>query len=192
MLDPRWEPIAGNPALDFLNTVRDTGRTREKDLFESWSGVSCWASKNDLFSSDELKIICELSKSESGNRRFPSFLKFREELYTGLCRLHHNNDGSLLETLLFQSMERGCLTASDGLVTWQPGSSSRHIIEDRIALTLEAFLRSPDFARLKQCANCSWFFVDNGRGRGRKWCKMQTCGARQKMRRFRGNESGNL
>ncbi len=38
--------------------------------------------------------------------------------------------------------------------------------------------------RVKMCPNCGWLFVDASRNGSRRWCSMDTCGARDKMRRY--------
>jgi predicted RNA-binding Zn ribbon-like protein len=52
-------------------------------------------------------------------------------------------------------------------------------------------LRSPDLDRVRECANhdCGWLFLDLSRNRSRKWCDMNTCGNRAKVRRFREREA---
>ena len=39
--------------------------------------------------------------------------------------------------------------------------------------------------RLKTCGNCRWLFLDQSRNRSRRWCSMNECGGRLKMRRYR-------
>jgi len=56
---------------------------------------------------------------------------------------------------------------------------------DALALALERLLRRPDLGRLRECGRCSWLFLDHGRGRGRSWCDMRTCGNRAKAARHR-------
>ena len=43
------------------------------------------------------------------------------------------------------------------------------------------------WSRLKACSNpdCGWAFYDRSRNRAGRWCEMNTCGARHKMRNFR-------
>ena len=52
---------------------------------------------------------------------------------------------------------------------------------DAVALLADAAA----LARLRRCPgrNCGWLFLDTS-GR-RRWCSMQTCGSREKMRRLR-------
>jgi predicted RNA-binding Zn ribbon-like protein len=44
--------------------------------------------------------------------------------------------------------------------------------------------------RLKACPNdrCRWLFFDHSRNRSRRWCSMDLCGARSKMRRLRARQ----
>ena len=46
--------------------------------------------------------------------------------------------------------------------------------------------------RVKMCegSDCGWLFVDESRGRNRRWCRMETCGNRAKARRHYRARSG--
>jgi predicted RNA-binding Zn ribbon-like protein len=48
------------------------------------------------------------------------------------------------------------------------------------------FLTSDDVRHLRACASpkCGWVFLDTSRNRRRRWCAMQVCGNRAKVRRF--------
>jgi predicted RNA-binding Zn ribbon-like protein len=54
-----------------------------------------------------------------------------------------------------------------------------------VALAFEDLLRSDDFARIRPCGRCIWLFIDRGRGTGRRWCDIRTCGNRAKSEAFR-------
>ena len=47
-----------------------------------------------------------------------------------------------------------------------------------------------DTSRFRICANdaCRWVFEDTSRGGRRRWCDMQSCGNRAKVRRFRSRQ----
>ncbi|HDR9051090.1 TPA: hypothetical protein QDA94_005372 [Burkholderia vietnamiensis] len=51
--------------------------------------------------------------------------------------------------------------------TGKPGGAASRWI-DVAALGFEQLLRSDDFACVRQCARCTWFFIDRGRGAGRR------------------------
>ncbi|NUR44503.1 MAG: CGNR zinc finger domain-containing protein, partial [Streptomyces sp.] len=60
-------------------------------------------------------------------------------------------------------------------------------LHSRIAEAVAAALIAGTWQRLKSCeaATCHWAYYDRSpAGRGR-WCSMQVCGARAKMRRYR-------
>ena len=48
------------------------------------------------------------------------------------------------------------------------------------------------WGRLKACFNeeCRWAFYDASKNRSGRWCTMQVCGARHKMRAYRERKSG--
>ena len=48
-----------------------------------------------------------------------------------------------------------------------------------------ALLTSPDLSQLRVCAgeNCGWMYTDRSRNGLRRWCRMETCGTREKNRR---------
>lgn len=50
-------------------------------------------------------------------------------------------------------------------------------------------LRSGPLDRVKLCDECSWLFVDASRNRSRRWCSMNECGGRLKMRRYRARRA---
>jgi predicted RNA-binding Zn ribbon-like protein len=57
----------------------------------------------------------------------------------------------------------------------------------QVALSIALFLHSPRRRRLKLCANpgCGFAFVDTSTNATRRWCFMQYCGNRLKVRAFR-------
>ena len=64
------------------------------------------------------------------------------------------------------------------------------IFSFQIALSIALFLRSPQRRRLKLCANpgCGFAFVDTSTNATRRWCFMQYCGNRLKVRAFRSRQ----
>ena len=55
---------------------------------------------------------------------------------------------------------------------------------DRLADEAVQLLRSRSVARIGSCAGCGWFFLDISRAHARRWCSMNACGVRDKMRRY--------
>ncbi|MEU1708027.1 CGNR zinc finger domain-containing protein [Streptomyces sp. NPDC005706] len=82
-------------------------------------------------------------------------------------------------------------------VTVDPGDGSAALapadtgpLLSRVAAAVAQALVAGTWTRLKACAadTCHWAYYDRSpAGRGR-WCSMQVCGARAKMRRYRAKE----
>jgi predicted RNA-binding Zn ribbon-like protein len=66
--------------------------------------------------------------------------------------------------------------------TWPPDTIE--MICDRLADEAVVLLRSPAAGRIGSCAGCGWLFLDTSRAHARRWCSMNVCGVRDKMRRY--------
>lgn len=78
------------------------------------------------------------------------------------------------------------MAAADGSAALAP-ADPRPLLS-RVAAAVAESLIAGTWMRLKACeaADCHWAYYDRSpAGRGR-WCSMQVCGARAKMRRYRG------
>jgi predicted RNA-binding Zn ribbon-like protein len=61
-----------------------------------------------------------------------------------------------------------------------------------VAITIAEAGAAGTWARLKSCpgALCGWAFYDRSASARSRWCSMQVCGARSKMRAYRGRQPG--
>jgi predicted RNA-binding Zn ribbon-like protein len=78
--------------------------------------------------------------------------------------------------------------AADGSAALAPADESPLL--SRVAAAVAQALVEGTWTRLKACeaADCHWAYYDRSpAGRGR-WCSMQVCGARAKMRRYRSKD----
>ncbi|MCL6733138.1 CGNR zinc finger domain-containing protein [Streptomyces neyagawaensis] len=76
--------------------------------------------------------------------------------------------------------------ADDGSASLRPAADPALLLA-RVAAAVAEALTAGTWQRLKACeaADCHWAYYDRSpAGRGR-WCSMQVCGARAKMRRYR-------
>jgi predicted RNA-binding Zn ribbon-like protein len=56
-----------------------------------------------------------------------------------------------------------------------------------VARAVADLLTSPRLSRVGRCegvGNCGWLFLDTTKNRSRRWCSMEGCGSRAKMRRY--------
>ena len=63
----------------------------------------------------------------------------------------------------------------------------------RMVAAVFAAMAEEDWARLKLCdsQSCRWVFYDRSKNHSSRWCKMTSCGNREKARRFRERAKAN-
>jgi predicted RNA-binding Zn ribbon-like protein len=80
-----------------------------------------------------------------------------------------------------------------GLVlAWEPSSLDAldHVLW-QITRSATDLVLSGESTRVRQCSDqyCSWLFVDGSRNGRRRWCSMQLCGNRARVRSYRRRQS---
>ncbi|MFI5689242.1 CGNR zinc finger domain-containing protein [Streptomyces sp. NPDC051636] len=94
-----------------------------------------------------------------------------------------------LGELLAQAPLLVAVDERDGSATLAPADADPLL--SRVAAAVAEALVAGTWTRLKACEaeTCHWAYYDRSpAGRGR-WCSMQVCGARAKMRRYRAREA---
>ena len=76
---------------------------------------------------------------------------------------------------------------ADGKARLEPEAGGVEGAIGRIVAALFAAMGDEDWTRLKLCGSrsCRWAFYDRSRNHSSRWCKMASCGNRQKAKRFR-------
>jgi predicted RNA-binding Zn ribbon-like protein len=76
---------------------------------------------------------------------------------------------------------------SDGKARLEPEAMGVEGALGRIVAAVFAAMGEEDWSRLKLCASqsCRWVFYDQSRNHSSRWCKMASCGNREKATRFR-------
>jgi predicted RNA-binding Zn ribbon-like protein len=121
----------------------------------------------------------------------PDIHKLREHvrgLTTSLATHQPLADTDLAAVQAALGAPRGSLAlADDHHLGLESSAADCVLFSFQIALSAALFLRSPQRHRLKLCANagCGFAFVDTSTNATRRWCFMQYCGNRLKVRAFR-------
>ena len=171
--------IGGHFALDFLNTVDDAGKTRQKDYLVCSEDFSSWLELCDL----QTKIIVN---SEPNRDIIKELVCFREIAYQTILLMidgekNQRHNTSTFQKYLKNTLQRATFEIKEKSFIWIATKDiNLHILDSIILLTYD-LLSSTDIAKVRQCERCSWLFINSGRGRGRRWCNMDTCGNRHKV-----------
>ena len=158
--------IAGDPALDFVNTeiVRDGERV---DLLDSAEALEQWMREAGL---GRVRVT-------------PAALKAAKRLRASLRRML-SGDGSAVRTIN-EELRRGQgtleLRPKDGTlaVEFTPREPDARFLLARAAA---GFLATADPSRIRRCegTNCILFYYDATKSGTRRWCSMSACGNRMK------------
>ena len=193
-----WKFVGGRLCLDFINTVG--GRTNADavldDKLSDYSDLLEWSRLAGVVNHAQTVRFSRRAASHqrNANATLGKALGFREALYRIFKSVVENRrprkaDLNSLDRELRAALGRRHLRHSGGAFDWNWEDSDGAF--DRllwpISLSAADLLTSTDLSRLRQCQgnNCGWMFLDTSRNRSRRWCDMQDCGNRAKVRRFR-------
>jgi predicted RNA-binding Zn ribbon-like protein len=79
------------------------------------------------------------------------------------------------------------LHADGGHYAWHWPTDNPDNLAHRLAISAADLLTAPALERVRVCPgdNCAWLFLDTSRAGRRVWCSEQTCGTRNRVRRWR-------
>jgi predicted RNA-binding Zn ribbon-like protein len=156
----------GDLALDFANTTEGP----EKDHLRTYADLVTWTRRAG--------VLAEGERPQQGG------LRHARELRAAIYGVFARDDPRAMKKLLrFYGEAVTQATIVDGEWVWGGRRPDRPLWP--IAVAAVDLLRSDRRARVKQCDNCDWLFVDRSRNGSRRWCSMDECGVHVKMRRYR-------
>ncbi len=176
--------------LDFTNTVDSRGIKPGPDVLGSFGDLRAWALRRGIIDTPDAEGLASLPGTRS-RRALASAKTFREALYrmfSGQAILPVDLD---LVEHAFQTAQRARrLTKGFGGYAWQWQADDPNTITHRIALSATDLLTGPALDRVHVCPgeNCHWLFLDTSRSGRRIWCSDETCGRRNRIRRWRAKQ----
>lgn len=184
--------VGGHPALDFVNTVGNQDKARTQSDIAHWGSFTAWAAASQLFSGADVRALKAVTVRARQDAVLDEVHTLRETAHAVLSKLAASapparGGFAALQAHLGEALGRASLERGAHGFSWHVGRTDDDPawITDRLALCIEDLLRSADVARIRECGRCTWLFIDRGRGRGRRWCDMRTCGNRAKAEAFR-------
>ena len=177
--------MGGRLCLDFANTHdwSESGETLgpENDALRVPSELTTWGRR--------LGVLRRGSKAPS-EAELARVHDLRRAIYAVFAAITEERQppGDAMEVIVrshAEAVQAGALAEHDG--AWRlrfpatdPASVRRAVADDAVRLLADP----EDLDRVRRCpgSNCGWLFLDRS-GR-RKWCSMDTCGSRAKMRRL--------
>jgi len=175
--------IGGSLALEFANTAGWHLSPEPVERLQDWRDVVRWAAEQRLVEADQTDALAQLKVAlEPVNA-------LREAIFRiGVARARHEHPAAADLDLVI-ARASGPLPAgtwSGEALRWRfDASEVQSLLLGLIARDAVALFASERAARLRLCAgeHCGWLFLDESRGKPRRWCSMSDCGNRSKARR---------
>jgi predicted RNA-binding Zn ribbon-like protein len=181
---PITHQIGGHLALDFCNTAGEHLAAQPDEMFLDWESFIRWTI--------QVGMIPPESYSELLRHTSPiaKIVQIREAIYrVGLAIARGNRipPSDLLTIHSQAATSKPTIINSRNALHWQP-NPPRASTQLRALLASEALslFCSPRSSRIGICegGQCGWLFLDESRGKRRRWCDMKDCGNRAKARRY--------
>ena len=191
----RYQFVAGNLALDFVNTVAyraDPAKT--KDNLQRGEDVQRWASQAHLPDRDAIQ-----SGPLVGTAALRRIRVVREQLFA-VFHAVAGADPIPADTLaqignaLHDCCGKRTLSIEGAEVrwTWRPGARCADYLLYPVLTAATDLLTSVSVGLVRQCedAGCGWLFLDRSNAGRRRWCSMADCGNRNKARKYYRSKAG--
>jgi len=190
---PPFKFLAGDPSLDFVNTVDWTARGLANERIPDFEALTRWAEKAGTLDRREGRRFRKLSKARprearSAHETAVALRATLKRLFDGVAAKaaleeFNRHLGGALESLRLRPSGdgRGC--------AWRFAGSDENLasIVFPVAWAAARLLVSDEARSIRVCAgaDCGWLYVDRSRNGLRRWCAMETCGTIEKSRRRR-------
>jgi predicted RNA-binding Zn ribbon-like protein len=187
--------LGGNLCLDFVNTIEGRRDPHPTEFLRSYEDVVHWGEHVSKLNRTQTVMLLEAAKAspEIATICFERAIALREALHHIFLAQAHNTqppqgDIDHLKHTYITALSHAELSQTLQGYKWQwpTDEVALEAILWSVALTAVELLCSSDVRRIKECPgadDCGWLFFDASKNRSRRWCSMEGCGSRVKMRR---------
>jgi len=187
------EIVGGALCLDFVNTV-NSRLSPEHDYLTVYSDLANWGGKVGILSAGQNSRLQkqagrDVEMAENALKKTREFRELLYRLFVNLARQIEPKKDDMVSFSEFygEAVSNSQLVKTDDhfIHHWQVDQTFDAILW-QIAHSAGQILLSKELAQVKECPGCGWLFLDTSKNQSRRWCSMNTCGARDKMRRYHG------
>ncbi len=190
-----WPRLLGDRlCFNFVNTVEGPLSQHPQEYMGSAQRLAAWGEHVGLLSADDHQrlLLANTADSDALRRGFEHGLRLRSTLTQVFRALAHDRDPAPVDLDSLQEDYRTLLErvrlvpASPGFDwRWEGQRDANFLLWSVTHSAMELLMRG-DPARIRECpgaGDCGWLFYDTSRNGTRRWCSMEGCGSRVKMRR---------
>lgn len=180
--------------LDFTNTVGWHASENPTEWIHNYKDLLEWCSRINLITQEKKLILTKESERLhlQSSIVYNLALELRECLYRIFCNAIENKpinhaDLYIFNQHLHNSFRHLTLRARGNKYypEFNDSNTLDSVLWPIVKSALELITSDKLLTKLKQCGGgaCGWIFLDTSRNRSRKWCSMNDCGNRAKVKR---------
>ncbi|MBA3643754.1 MAG: CGNR zinc finger domain-containing protein [Chloroflexia bacterium] len=193
--DPAFPRLLGERlCLNFVNTIESPRGSHPAEFLRSYADLVRWGRHVGLLSDTEAERLLRegAQRPNAASATFEQALTLRAAL-TRIFRavadgnVPEETDLRQVQATYYAALARARLAPGAERYQWAWGADDEAL--DRplwdVARSAVALLTEDDLARVKVCPganDCGWLFYDTSKNGSRRWCSMEGCGSRVKMR----------
>lgn len=188
--------LEGKLCLGFVNTAHPRWGRHVHDSLMEYPDFVDWSRSIELLTQGQEQHLLEEASihPQEASKTFEQVLALREAIYRVLSavaerRVPQSEDLSLIQRIFAEAMAHASLLPTVHEFSWEWGVGDEHKKKLRLLLwpaaasAIELLTTSGEWKRIKICPGCGWLFLDRSKTGNRRWCSMDACGSRDKMRR---------
>jgi predicted RNA-binding Zn ribbon-like protein len=184
------EFVGGELCLDFTNTI-NSRLSPEHDYLRSISDLVNWLNlQPDDYYFDPAIGVSRHTDKDTSEKMFELAIELRELLYSIFSTLGRGEEIKKADLHRFNHFYKLAeanaeikVSRSGSKKGWGKSAGPERLLFP-IVESAAKLLLSEELLNVKECPGCGWLFLDTTKNKSRKWCSMNTCGARDKMRRY--------
>lgn len=185
------EIVGGGLCLDFANTI-NSRREPEHDYLLNYSDLVDWAEKTEVLSLQQARSLKQraaqdVKKAENALEKGRNTRELIYRVFSAIAKQSRPQDEDLraISRLYREVIANGYFvrTGVHYELDWKVNETLDAFLWPIIS-SAEELIVSDELTHVKECPGCGWLFLDTSKNQSRRWCSMNTCGARDKMRRY--------
>ncbi len=185
--------IAGVLCLDFANTINGHRRAQPHEYLHDFRDLVTWGRHAGILSQGETRLLLRAGADDASkaSQAFQRALTLRECIYrvfdaVASRKTPRQDDLEQIAVAWREAQQHARLsTVQDGFALRWDDEPSLNRISRAVSVSAIVLLTSVQSKRIRACSgeSCDWLFVDESRNHLRRWCSMDECGNRAKMKR---------
>jgi predicted RNA-binding Zn ribbon-like protein len=188
--------LGGALCLDFANTVEPRRGKGRRDYLGGYTDLVRWAEHAGAVDGEDAWRLLRSAEAcpAEASAAFGRAVALREVIYRVFYAIAYGDRADDTDLKALTAAHREALAHYrivhvQGGFGWAPvGGAEPDGPLWRVALSATRLLTSGELGRVKVCpaaaGGCDWLFYDESKNKSRRWCSMEGCGSRVKMRRL--------